>query len=58
MFCASPRSITAPAEPAALCALADEVEREFLVLGLGIVIEHFEPVDDGADRADQIVTDA
>ncbi len=40
-----------------LRTLANQVEREFAVLGLGIVIEHLEPVDDGADRADEIMAD-
>ena len=38
-----------------LGALADQVEREFAVVGLRIVVEHLEPVDDGADRTDEIV---
>ncbi|MGY4345225.1 hypothetical protein ACVWXM_001689 [Bradyrhizobium sp. GM7.3] len=38
-------------------ALAYQVECELAVVGLGIVVEHFEPIDDGADRADEIVAD-
>jgi hypothetical protein len=38
-----------------LRALADQIQREFAIVRLGIVVEHLEPVDDGADRADQIV---
>ncbi|MGY4443964.1 hypothetical protein ACVW04_006783 [Bradyrhizobium sp. LM2.3] len=36
-------------------ALANQVERELAVVGLGVVVEHFKPIDDGADRADEIV---
>ena len=38
-----------------LGALADQIEREFAIFRLGIVVEHLKPVDDGADRADEIV---
>jgi hypothetical protein len=38
-----------------LRALADQVEREFAVVRFGIVVEHLEPVDDGADRTDEVV---
>jgi hypothetical protein len=72
MVCASPRSICAPADPAApnaeaaelqscgggLGALADQIEREIAVFGLRVVVEHLKPIDDGANRADEIVTDS
>ena len=40
-----------------LGALADQIEREIAVFGLWIVVEHLKPIDDGADRTDEIVTD-
>ena len=72
IFSASPRSICAPAEPAApnasrqnckraeavAGALLDEVERECLGLLVLVLLEHLEAVDDRADRADQVVADA
>jgi hypothetical protein len=71
MFWASPRSICAPAEPAApnarraelqagrggFGALANQLEREFTVFRLGIVVEDFKPVHDRADRTNEIVAD-
>ena len=41
-----------------LGALADQVEGEFAVVGLGIVVEDLEPIDDGAYRTDEIVANA
>jgi hypothetical protein len=41
-----------------LGALADQIEREIAVFGLRIVVKHLKPIDDGAHRADEIVTDA
>ena len=41
-----------------LGALADQVEGEFAILRLWIVIQHFEPIDDGAHGADEIVAHA
>src|SRR5262249_37626614 len=38
--------------------LLDKIEREALGLGVAVLFQHFEPIDDGASRADQIVTDA
>src|SRR5262249_59055357 len=35
-----------------------KIEREALGLGVAVLFQHFEPIDDGASRADQIVTDA
>ena len=40
-----------------LGALANQIEREFAVFGLRIVVEHLKPIDDRADRADEIVAD-
>ena len=40
-----------------LGALANQVERELAIFRLGVVVEHFEPIDDGAHRADEIMTD-
>ena len=71
MVSASPRSIWAPAEPAAPnairqnCSLAeavpallfDQVERKLLGRLVLFFFQHFQAVDDGADRADQIVAD-
>ena len=39
-------------------ALADQIEREIAILRLRIVVEHLKPIDDRADRADEIVADA
>ena len=33
------------------------VERELAIVGLRIVVQHLKPVDDSADRTDQIVAD-
>src|SRR3954468_8594950 len=38
-----------------LGALADQIERKFAVLRLWIIVEDLKPIDDGADRTDQIV---
>ena len=38
-----------------LGALANQIEGEIAVLRLGIVVEHLKPIDDGADRTDEIV---
>ena len=38
-----------------LGALADQIEREFAIFGLRIVVEHLKPIDDGAHRTDEIV---
>src|SRR4029077_11821073 len=38
-----------------LCALANQIEREIAVLGLWIVVEDLKPIDDRADRTDEIV---
>ena len=40
-----------------LGALADQIEREFAIFRLGIVVEHLKPIDDGANRTDEIVAD-
>jgi len=39
-----------------LGALADQVQREFAILRLFGIVKDLEPIDDGADRADEIVT--
>src|SRR5262249_17860428 len=39
-------------------ALLDKIEREALGLGVAVLFQHFEPIDDGASRADKIVTAA
>ena len=39
-------------------ALLDQVERKGLGLLVVFFFQHFQAVDDGADRADQIVADA
>src|SRR5580698_4569325 len=61
-FSASPRSIWEPAElqlgRGLFRALLDQIKRKnfgFLVL---VLVHDFEAVDDGADRADQVVADA
>src|ERR1051326_1517757 len=41
-----------------LRALLDQVERESLGLLIAVVFQHFEPVDEGADRADQVVANS
>ena len=38
-----------------LGALADQIERKFAIFRLGIVVENLKPIDDGADRTDEIV---
>ena len=40
-----------------LGALADQIEREIAIFRLRIVVEDLEPIDDRADRADEIVAD-
>src|ERR1700722_19793220 len=70
-FSASPRSIWAPAARAAECkpaelqfgrglirALLDQIESENLGFLVLVLVHDFEAVDDGADRADQVVADA
>ncbi len=68
-FSASPRSICAPAEPAAPKAmpaelqlggslphaLLDQVHGEGLGFLIVVVLHHLETVDNGADRTDQVV---
>jgi hypothetical protein len=39
-------------------ALAHEIERDLAHLAVLVLVEHLEAVDDGADRADQVVADA
>ena len=39
-----------------LGALADQIEREIAIFGLGIVVEDLKPIDDRANRADEIMT--
>ena len=40
-----------------LGALANQIEREFTIFGLRIVVEDLQPIDDGANRTDEIMTD-
>ena len=39
-----------------LGALADQIEGKFAIFRLRIVVEHLKPIDDGAHRTDEIVT--
>src|SRR5580704_16917476 len=61
-FSASPRSIWAPAESqlgrGLICALLDQIEGENLGFLVLVLVHDFEAVDDGADRADQVMADA